>query len=238
MGSYPAAPEAKLTPVRRSSSCRLGSRYAGTSSFTPNSSAENDLIKQSLPIQNGIVALGFIRRMRHIGAKGTGANQGTDSSATEYHKGKKGLTLPIRSEGTLPLENLPVGPPSKSLPYGGKLLLAMVLRLLLFPGSTMESPNTKTAGTDKGSFIPMTAQSHKKREDNGPTRRSKLRKKQKDFYNNKKLHATSNNNQQQQPATRIKLSKDRAIFNPQELQRSCQTMEAKRTGSKMQAENA
>jgi len=54
------------------------------------------------------------------------------------------------------LLNLPVGmPPSKSLPYGGKLDLANeVVLLLLLPVSTTESPNTNTAGTDTfgGSF--------------------------------------------------------------------------------------
>lgn len=39
-GSYPAPPEAKLTPVMRSSACKVGSRYAGKSSFIPNSSTE------------------------------------------------------------------------------------------------------------------------------------------------------------------------------------------------------
>lgn len=59
------------------------------------------------------------------------------------------------SEGTLPLPNLPVAtPPTKSLPYGGKLLLIIVTRLLLLPVSTIESPNIKTAGivTFFGSF--------------------------------------------------------------------------------------
>lgn len=56
--------------------------------------------------------------------------------------------LPSMSEGTLPLLNRPVGvAPSKSRPYGGKLHLAMVSSSLLFPGSTIESPNTNTAGT-------------------------------------------------------------------------------------------
>jgi hypothetical protein len=46
------------------------------------------------------------------------------------------------------LENLPVAtPPGKSCPYGGKLAFAAVNgRLLVLPGSTMESPNTKMAG--------------------------------------------------------------------------------------------
>ena len=58
--------------------------------------------------------------------------------------------IPIKSGGVLPLENLPVGfPPMKSLPYGGKLHLAVVVRLLLLPLSTMESPNVKNAGNDK-----------------------------------------------------------------------------------------
>jgi hypothetical protein len=55
--------------------------------------------------------------------------------------------LPIKSEGTFPLQNLPVGlPPTKSLPYGGKLHLVTVLKLLLLPVSRIESPNEKSAG--------------------------------------------------------------------------------------------
>ncbi|RZS22182.1 hypothetical protein BHM03_00054925 [Ensete ventricosum] len=55
---------------------------------------------------------------------------------------------PRISEGFFPLENLPVAlPPGKSLPYGGKLHLAKVGNTLLFPGSTIESPNTSNAGT-------------------------------------------------------------------------------------------
>lgn len=38
-GSYPEAPESKLTPVRRSVSVFFGFRYAGTVSLIPNSSA-------------------------------------------------------------------------------------------------------------------------------------------------------------------------------------------------------
>lgn len=37
-GSNPAPPEAKFTPVFRSSVSRLGSRYGGKNSFIPNSS--------------------------------------------------------------------------------------------------------------------------------------------------------------------------------------------------------
>ena len=55
--------------------------------------------------------------------------------------------VPMKSGGILPLLNLPVGnPPIKSLPYGGKLHLTTVIRLLLLPGSTIESPKTSTAG--------------------------------------------------------------------------------------------
>uniref|UniRef100_A0A2P2QJ10 Uncharacterized protein n=1 Tax=Rhizophora mucronata TaxID=61149 RepID=A0A2P2QJ10_RHIMU len=51
------------------------------------------------------------------------------------------------SDATFPSLNLPVGLLlMKSLPYGGKLHLTTVLRLLLLPGSTMESPNTRIAG--------------------------------------------------------------------------------------------
>jgi len=51
------------------------------------------------------------------------------------------------SPGTKPLENLPVAtPPGKSCPYGGKLAFAAVNQLLVLPGSTIESPNTKMAG--------------------------------------------------------------------------------------------
>lgn len=61
--------------------------------------------------------------------------------------------IPIRSDGITPLENLPVAIfPLKSLPYGGKLHLIIVLMLLLLPGSAIESPNTKTAGTDSFLF--------------------------------------------------------------------------------------
>jgi hypothetical protein len=38
-GSYPEAPEAKPTPVRRSLDLRFGSKYAGTYPLIPNSSA-------------------------------------------------------------------------------------------------------------------------------------------------------------------------------------------------------
>ena len=38
-GSYPEAPEAKLTPVRRSLGWRVGSKYAGSNFLIPNSSA-------------------------------------------------------------------------------------------------------------------------------------------------------------------------------------------------------
>lgn len=69
---------------------------------------------------------------------------------------KKREYAPIRSDGTFPLLNRPVGmPPWKSLPYGGKLERANdVVLLLLLPVSTTESPNTNTAGTDTsaGSF--------------------------------------------------------------------------------------
>lgn len=64
--------------------------------------------------------------------------------------------IPIMSDGTFPLLNLPVGiPPLKSFPYGGKLQRALVSKLLsLLPVSTIESPNTKSAGTEifGGSF--------------------------------------------------------------------------------------
>lgn len=45
-GSYPEAPEAKLTPVRRSVSKIFGSKYAGTISLTPNSSATKEKKKK------------------------------------------------------------------------------------------------------------------------------------------------------------------------------------------------
>ena len=47
-----------------------------------------------------------------------------------------------------PLLNLPVGVlPGKSIPQGGKLTFGASLgKKLLFPTSTVESPNTKTAG--------------------------------------------------------------------------------------------
>ena len=55
--------------------------------------------------------------------------------------------IPIKSEGIFPSQNLPVGlPPMKFLPYGGKLLLVNVPRLLLFPVSRIESPNANNAG--------------------------------------------------------------------------------------------
>lgn len=58
-----------------------------------------------------------------------------------------GIDVPMKSEGIFPLLNLPVGePPMKSLPYGRKLHFTRVVRLLLFPGSTIESPNTINAG--------------------------------------------------------------------------------------------
>ncbi len=57
--------------------------------------------------------------------------------------------LPKKSEGTLPFGC----PPLKSLPYGGKLRFTIVVILLLFPVSTIESPNTKTVGTGPVSFL-------------------------------------------------------------------------------------
>ena len=36
--SYPEPPDAKLTPVKRSLGCKVGSLYAGRSSLIPNSS--------------------------------------------------------------------------------------------------------------------------------------------------------------------------------------------------------
>lgn len=46
--------------------------------------------------------------------------------------------------------NLPVGDWfGKSTPYGGKLLLKIVLMKSLFPGSTVESPNIITDVTDE-----------------------------------------------------------------------------------------
>ena len=64
--------------------------------------------------------------------------------------GRANINIPIRSDGTFPLLNRPVGiPPLKSFPYGGKLHLAVVTKLLLLlPVSTIESPNTNTAGTE------------------------------------------------------------------------------------------
>lgn len=56
----------------------------------------------------------------------------------------------MMSDGTKPLLNLPVGvfPEAKSRPYGKKSHLMKVAGMwLLFPESTMESPNTITAGT-------------------------------------------------------------------------------------------
>lgn len=58
----------------------------------------------------------------------------------------KYLHIPIMSPMAFPLENLPVAtPPGKSWPYGGKLALDGVRRLLLLPGSTVESPKMKMA---------------------------------------------------------------------------------------------
>lgn len=86
-------PDAKLTPVQRSSSLRSVPRYAGTRSFKPSREA-------------------------------------------------------TKSVGIRPLEKRPVGtPPLRSLPYGLKLDLVSVRTALLLPVSTMESPNTRMAGT-------------------------------------------------------------------------------------------
>lgn len=71
------------------------------------------------------------------------------------NKGERDV-IPMMSEEIFPSQNLPVGiPPSKSNPYGGKSHLIRVWISLLLPASTMESPNTKTAGivTLGGSFI-------------------------------------------------------------------------------------
>ena len=58
------------------------------------------------------------------------------------------MIIPMMSDGIFPSQNLPVGiPPSKFLPQGGKLHLAIVLRQLLLPASTMESPKNRSAGT-------------------------------------------------------------------------------------------
>lgn len=40
IGSYPAPPDAKFTPVSSSQGCRFGSKYAGRYSLIPNSSTE------------------------------------------------------------------------------------------------------------------------------------------------------------------------------------------------------
>jgi len=61
---------------------------------------------------------------------------------------KKKVGIPIKSVPSFPLVNLPVGFwLTKSLPYGGKLLLKGEFMKLLFPGSTVESPNTYMAET-------------------------------------------------------------------------------------------
>jgi len=61
---------------------------------------------------------------------------------------KKEVGIPIKSVPSFPLVNLPVGTLlRKSLPYGRKLLLKAVFMKLLFPGSTVESPNTYRAET-------------------------------------------------------------------------------------------
>jgi hypothetical protein len=62
------------------------------------------------------------------------------------HK-RESFIQPMKSEGTFPFENLPVDiPPLKFLPYGEKLHFKIDIRSLLFPVSTMESPNIMTAG--------------------------------------------------------------------------------------------
>lgn len=53
----------------------------------------------------------------------------------------------MKSSEVLPLVNLPVGPCGKSMPYGKKLTLPNVARLLLFPQSVRESPKAKRQGT-------------------------------------------------------------------------------------------
>jgi hypothetical protein len=56
--------------------------------------------------------------------------------------------LPIKSVGIFPLQNLPVGScVVKSIPYGKKLDLVIVGKLLLFPGSKIESPKARRAGS-------------------------------------------------------------------------------------------
>lgn len=42
-GSYPAPPDAKLTPVANSLGWRFGSKYAGRYSLMPNSSTDNTI---------------------------------------------------------------------------------------------------------------------------------------------------------------------------------------------------
>lgn len=82
---------------------------------------------------------------------------------TEHAKKvKREVGIPIKSVPSFPLVNLPVGTwLTKSLPYGGKLLLKAESMKLLFPGSTVESPNTYMAET---SFLeaPMVATKHDK----------------------------------------------------------------------------
>ena len=51
-GSYPVPPEAKVTPVMRSWGVNVVSRYAGTVSLTPNSSAENKEINKEKGLMN------------------------------------------------------------------------------------------------------------------------------------------------------------------------------------------
>lgn len=54
-----------------------------------------------------------------------------------------GEERPRTSTIVRPLQNLPVGPLGKSIPFGGKLALPSVTSLLLLPLSDNESPNMK-----------------------------------------------------------------------------------------------
>ena len=58
----------------------------------------------------------------------------------------KKCNIPIKSGTNLPLLNLPVSPLAKSTPYGLKLALETVGKMLLLPLSKSESPNTYSAG--------------------------------------------------------------------------------------------
>lgn len=86
-------PEAKHTPVLRSSGFRLGSAYGGKNSLIPNSSTDD---------QPGYIQLKINYFTQAFNVTGS-------SPIIFYINIYIYIYVPMKSEGTFPLPNLPVG---------------------------------------------------------------------------------------------------------------------------------